>query len=43
MIYRVFLALVGRQSGRWCRTCSQPIARRDRFGLSESVCAPCRS
>jgi hypothetical protein len=27
---------------RWCRSCGEPIERRDPFGLSEGVCAPCR-
>lgn len=30
-------------TGPLCRRCAQPIHRSDRFGVSERVCAPCRS
>ena len=41
-MFRVLRALVGLDSGRDCRTCSEPVARTDHFGLSEGVCASCR-
>jgi hypothetical protein len=41
-IYSFFQALTGIEAGRWCRHCHEPIARKDAFGLSEGVCAPCR-
>ena len=41
-IYSTFRALVGLESGRWCRRCCEGIPRSDAFGLSESVCRACR-
>jgi len=41
-IYRTVRALFGLESGRACRTCGDAIAAKDAFGLSESVCRPCR-
>jgi hypothetical protein len=41
-IYTLFRALAGLEAGRWCRTCHEPIAPRDGFGLSEGVCRACR-
>jgi hypothetical protein len=41
-IYSTFRALVGLESGRSCRSCSEGIPRKDAFGLSESVCRACR-
>ena len=42
MVYRLFRAFIGRESGRWCRSCDESIAPRDAFGLSEGVCPSCR-
>jgi hypothetical protein len=42
-VWRFFRSMAGLESGRWCRDCSEPIGRRDQFGLSEGVCCPCRS
>ena len=42
MIYRLIRSLVGLESGRSCRSCSEIVAREDAFGLSEGVCASCR-
>ena len=41
-IWTMVRGLVGLDSGRWCRGCGESIGRRDVFGLSESVCGPCR-
>jgi hypothetical protein len=41
-IYGTLRALVGLESGRWCRRCCEVIPRSDEFGLSESVCRACR-
>jgi hypothetical protein len=41
-IYTTFRALVGLESGRWCRRCCEAIPPSDAFGLSESVCRACR-
>ena len=35
-------SLAGPQSGHYCRICSEPIFRKDSFGLSEGVCHACR-
>lgn len=35
-------ALAGLESGRWCRSCEEPIPSGDPFGMSEGVCRPCR-
>jgi hypothetical protein len=35
--------LTGLPAGRWCRSCREPIAPNDPFGLSEGVCKPCRA
>jgi hypothetical protein len=42
-IYDTIRALVGLESGRSCRRCNESIPRTDAFGLSESVCRPCRA
>jgi hypothetical protein len=41
-IYRLIRALTRMEAGRWCRSCGQPVAPKDPFGMSEGVCAPCR-
>jgi hypothetical protein len=43
MFWRLFRSLAGGESGRWCRTCGESISPRDPFGISESVCPPCRA
>ena len=35
-------AMYGMETGRACRSCGEPIARRDAFGTSEGVCRRCR-
>jgi len=42
MLYRLFSAFVGRESGRTCRSCADVIVPRDEFGVSEGVCRNCR-
>ena len=42
MVYRLFRAFIGRESGRSCRTCGDSIVPRDDFGISEGVCLNCR-
>jgi hypothetical protein len=42
MVYRLFRAFIGRESGRWCRSCGESIAPREAFGLGEGVCPACR-
>jgi hypothetical protein len=42
-IYELIRSLFGLSSGRDCRHCGDSIERADDFGLSEGVCAPCRS
>jgi hypothetical protein len=41
-VWNVMRSMAGIESGRWCRGCGESIVRRDRFGLSEGVCRPCR-
>jgi hypothetical protein len=41
-MWMLFRGLAGLESGRWCRGCREPIQRADGFGLSESLCRPCR-
>jgi hypothetical protein len=41
-VFKVVRGLVGAETGRWCRSCGETIARRDGFGMSEGVCRPCR-
>ena len=41
-IYGLIRAMAGVEAGRVCRTCLDPIHPRDGFGMSESVCVPCR-
>jgi hypothetical protein len=43
MLYRLFRAMAMLDSGSVCRRCGEGIARSDHFGVSESVCAPCRA
>jgi hypothetical protein len=40
--WHVFRALAGREAGRSCRSCGEPILPADPFGRSEGVCRPCR-
>jgi hypothetical protein len=42
MLYRLFSAFIGRESGRVCRRCDSVIVPKDEFGVSEGVCANCR-
>jgi hypothetical protein len=42
MLYRLFSAFVGRESGRVCRNCADVIVPGDVFGISEGVCQNCR-
>jgi len=42
MVYRLFSAFVGRESGRVCRRCASVIVPGDQFGVSEGVCRNCR-
>jgi len=42
MLYKLFNAFAMRHSGVDCRRCGSSVARRDHFGLSESVCSNCR-
>jgi hypothetical protein len=42
MIYKLIRTLFGYEAGRDCRRCREPIHPKDAFGLSESVCLPCR-
>jgi hypothetical protein len=41
-VWNFFRALVGSESGRWCRSCTEAIPAGDSFGRSEGVCGPCR-
>ena len=41
-VWKVFRAMAGLESGRWCRRCSESILAEDRFGMSEGVCRACR-
>ena len=43
VIYRLFRAMAMLDSGIVCRTCGEGVARKDELGMSESVCAACRS
>ena len=42
MLYSLFRAIAGLEAGRSCRRCADPIHPKDDFGMSESVCGPCR-
>ena len=42
MVFRLFRAFVGRESGCWCRGCGESVSPADAFGLSEGVCRACR-
>jgi hypothetical protein len=42
MLYRLFSAFIGRESGRTCRDCTSVIVPKDAFGLSEGICQNCR-
>jgi len=42
MIYSLLRTIVGLESGRSCRACSESISSHDSFGQSEGVCYPCR-
>jgi hypothetical protein len=41
-MWKLFRALAGGESGRWCRRCDESIPADDPFGFSEGVCRPCR-
>ena len=41
--HKMLLALAGVESGGSCRRCGEAILKSDSFGVSESVCRPCRS
>ena len=41
-VWKLVRALSGLENGRDCRRCGQSILKTDPFGLSESVCHPCR-
>jgi hypothetical protein len=43
MLALIFRRLLLLESGTNCRRCSEAIAANDPFGVSEGVCAPCRS
>jgi hypothetical protein len=43
MLRSLLRAMAGVEAGRACRSCHQPIHPRDEFGMSESVCGPCRA
>jgi hypothetical protein len=40
--FNVLRALAGREAGRSCRSCGEPILAADPFGRSEGVCRACR-
>jgi hypothetical protein len=42
-VWKVIRSFTALESGHWCRLCGKSIATRDGLGVSESVCAPCRS
>ncbi len=42
-VYSMVRAMTGIESGRHCRTCKDSVDPRDGFGMSEGVCAPCRT
>jgi len=42
MLYRLFGAFIGRESGRTCRDCASVIVPKDQFGVSEGICRNCR-
>jgi hypothetical protein len=41
-IWKLVRTLSGLESGVSCRRCSQAIFDDDPFGVSETVCSPCR-
>lgn len=41
-VWSLVRVLSGREAGRLCRCCGEPIVRDDRFGMGEGVCTPCR-
>jgi hypothetical protein len=42
VLYRLFNAFIGRESGRACRVCGDVIVPGDAFGISEGICRNCR-
>ncbi|HEY5059354.1 MAG TPA: hypothetical protein VII51_10100 [Gaiellaceae bacterium] len=40
--WNLLRALVGLEAGCTCRCCGESILPNDPFGMSESVCRPCR-
>jgi uncharacterized OB-fold protein len=42
MLYRLFNAFIGRESGSRCRSCGDVVVPGDEFGVSEGVCRNCR-
>jgi hypothetical protein len=42
MLYRLFNAFIGRESGTRCRSCGDVVVPGDEFGVSEGVCRNCR-
>jgi hypothetical protein len=43
MIHTLLQTIVGLASGRTCRRCGEAIMPTDHFGVSEGVCAGCRT
>lgn len=43
VIYSLIRSMAGLENGTACRSCHESIHPRDAFGISESVCEPCRS
>jgi hypothetical protein len=43
MLASLLRAFAGLEAGRSCRSCHEPIHPSDEFGMSESVCQPCRA
>jgi hypothetical protein len=41
-VWKLIRVFTGEEAGRSCRRCGESIPQRDRFGLSEGVCRPCR-
>jgi len=42
LIVQLAIRSAGRDPARVCRVCREPIELADYFGLSETVCRPCR-
>ena len=41
-VWNVIRAVAGFETGRACRSCRENIPAGDAFGMSESICSPCR-